>query len=282
MILTESPIEFWYRSQWVIALASSIATILLTLTAQGVVNYFRRRKARREMARNLSIEILTNDHNNFRYLKSIREVRDTFQTIRKLNSGEFSNYPNLVATGKESTTRFFDYYRNQLNLFEIKLMIDIYGFYEHHLSSVGSGAKKLQIAFEKFYSCNPMVSHSDILAALDEHISNIEVLHKSGEELLATLTFSDKKLREISKEKEFIIKEALKKVRSHIVSLKPGDILKIDDLVNIIEVDGKRIHSIVLMVEVVRAIKKNSLERLRPGEYRRVFKGRKNRDVPAF
>lgn len=282
MVQTTSTIGFWQQSQWAIAFISSVVTISLTLIVQGVAGYFKKRRSKKEMARNLSVEILTNKENNFRYLKSLKKIRDTFQIIKKLDGGGFSGYPSFIATGKESTTIFFDVYKEQLNLFDIKLMIDIYGFYKHHLSSVELGAKKLQASFEKFYSNNPMVGHNDVVVALDEHISNVEVLHKSGEEVIATLTFCDKKLREVPKEKKPIIKEALKKVNKYILDLKPDDTFSVDDLVNRIEVNGEKIHRIVLMVGIVTAMKKNFLQRVKAGEYKKVAKRRKNRDVPVF
>ncbi len=278
---TESSIEFWYQSEWLIAFTASAVTVLLAFVVQGITNYIKQGKLRKEMAKHLSIEILTNAHNNFRYLKSIQEIRSAFEAVTILDTGEFSSYPNFVATGKEATTGFFDYYRNQLSLFDARLMVDTYSFYEHHLSSVKAGAKKLQTAFEKFYSRNPMVGRNDVLKSLNEHISNIEVLRRSGEELSAKFTFFDKTLRGISREKKPLIKEAMKITRNYIRNLTPGETFKMEDLMSITEAEGKKVHNIILMIEVLRAIDKNSLKRLRPGEYKKILKD-EGQDVPAF
>ena len=128
-------ISFWQQGEWTVAFISSIVTILFTLVIRAITSYFRKKRLRQEMARNFSIEIFTNKEKYFGYLKNLERLRDTFGNIIKLDGGRFSGYANFMTTGK-ATTVFFDAYKEQLILFHVNLMIDIYVFYTNYLFSV--------------------------------------------------------------------------------------------------------------------------------------------------
>jgi hypothetical protein len=259
-LIIQYPPELWYEKRWIISILSVILGALIGGIIQLVSGCIEKMKLKREITRNLFVEIYTNQSNNRKALPKIKQVLSSFKLTIE-NDYRYGR-PSIVSTGIETTKRFFDLYCSYLILFDKYFFVRIYSFYQHYLPCVKAGAKRAESQFIKFYKKDPMISADDIINTLNEYIANIQILIKSADELLVEMINANKGLREVSQDNRNNYEKANQKINKYLDELEVGKIFDIDELVNEIKV-----HSVTA---IIRILQNKSIRRIDLGKYEKI------------
>lgn len=258
--IIEYPPELWYEKRWIIVFLSVILGAFLGWFGQLISGYIKKARLKKEITRNFFMEICTNLTKNRKYQIHVEKLKKKFKEA--IDTDYHSGHPSLVFTGMEVTRKFFDLYCSHLMLFEKYLSLKIYAFYQHYLPCIETNAKKIKNQFEKFYKKDPMISADDIFHSLDQHISNIKVLIRSANELLAEMIRENKSLQEVKKEERVNFKKKNQKVDTFLYKLKLKEVFDIDDLskeTNVSAVDA-----------IFKILQNKSIERIGLGKYKKI------------
>lgn len=256
-LIIQYPLELWYEKKWIITIFGVIVGALIGGIIQLISGVIKKSKLKKEITRNLSVEVYTNRSNNFKALPKIQEVLESFKLA--IDNHYQSGHPSVVFTGIETTRKFFDLYCPYLSLFNKYFFVRIYSFYQHCLPCVEAGAKRAENQFKRFYKSDSMISAKDVISNMNEYITNIQMLIKQADEITAELILVNKELGEISRDEKTKHQEKNKKIDGYLNTLKVGTKFDIDSLTNELK---------IIPVEIIlRILKNKSIKRINVGEY---------------
>lgn len=232
---SHSSTETWYNQEWFIALMSALVGAFAALMAQAAASLLKNHRFKRQVARNLSVEIHKSTLLCKKLIPDVRSTLAAFQRATATNPP--SSHPSLISTGTHASTIYYETYPHQLQLLPKALQDRLYLFYEIDIKNLVVGGRIIQELFEKFYLGSATVSAQDIIHRLREYIKNIEELIRTGDELIGALLpicAEHANLVEGREEEHFRNKN---RVRSHLNKRAVGEEVRVTDLAKALEID---------------------------------------------